>query len=260
MKLIANNHVVSVSALTINPTSESPLFPTTNLKNILRSKRYRSTSKTNQGIVFDFGSAVAVDAFVMLLPKEGVLNMTGGATITLQGNSSNSWGSPPVNENLTLNVDERQVSFFLPSTETYRYWRVYIDDTSAVGDYVEISKIILGPAVSIPLPQNGFKIGKTNNTKLSKNDFGSVYADKYPVLKKLSLDWKTLLISEIEQLDDVYDSNGNHTPVYITLDEESMLFNKDTYSIYGLLDDKFDKDHVSYNILDSSGFDITELN
>lgn len=257
MRLITDNYILTA---TLTPSTVSPLFPLENLQNILRSKRFRTTSKATQNIVIDLSTAKDVDSFVMLLPKEGTINLTASAVIKLQANATDVWTSPSVDQTLTFDGVSRQLSYYFGSTQNYRYWRLTIDDASAVGDYVEISKLILGEAVTIPLPQNGFKLGKTNNTKLSKNDFGSVYADKYPVLKKLSLEYKTLLISEIEQLESVYDTNGNHTPVFMTLDYLSTLFDKDEYSIYGLLDEKFDKNHINYNILDSSGFEITELN
>lgn len=257
MRLIADNLILSA---TITPSTESPFFPASNLQNQLRSKRFRTTSKSTQNIVFDLGSAKDVNSFILLLPKEGDINLTESATIKIQANASDSWGAPSVDQTLTYDSDYRQLSFFWSSNQSYRYWRLTVSDGSAVADYVEIAKIILGDSVDIPGIQNGFKFDKVDGTKKLSNDYGTGYFDEYPILKTMKFDWKTLTTTEIEVLDQLFEVYGSYTAMYITIDEASTNFNKDRYSIYGTLNNSFGMDHKNYTLFDSSGFTFTELN
>lgn len=257
MRLIANNLALTA---TITPSTESPFFPASNLQNQLRSKRFRTTSKTTQNIVFDFGSAKSVNSFVMLLPKEGDINLTESATIKIQANATNSWGSPSVDQTLTYDSDFRQLSYFWSSNQTYRYWRLTVSDTSAVSDYVEISKVILGVSVDMPGIQNGFKLEKVDGTKKISNEYGTGYFDEYPILKSMKFDWKVLTESEIEILDQLLEVYGSHSAMFLTIDENSTIFDKERYSIYGTLSPSHSADHINYDLFNSSGFTFTELN
>lgn len=257
MRLIANNLVLTS---TITPSTESPFFPASNLTNQLRSKRFRTTSKSTQNIVFDFGSAKAVNSFIMLLPKEGTINLTESATIKIQANATNSWGSPSVDQTLTYDSDYRQLTYFWSSDQTYRYWRLTISDGSAVNDYVEISKVILGDSVDMPGLQNGFNLDKVDGTKKLSNEYGTGYFDEYPILKTMKFNWKTLTTTEIEILDQLFEVYGSHTGMFLTIDETSNTFNKDRYSIYGTLNNSHGMDHINYTLFNSSGFTFTELN
>lgn len=257
MRIISKNLVLTA---TLTASSENVHFPLENLQNVLRSKRFRSTDKTDFHIIIDLGSIANVDSFIMLLPLEGKVNMTNDAVIKLQANSSDSWDTPAVDLTLEHDVIKRQISHYFSEAQAYRYWRITVNDPTAESNYIEISKLIIGASVTFPNAQNGFKFGKDDGTKITRNDFGTAYADKYPILKTLNLSYKTLLLSEIEVLDNVFNENGNNIPVFITLDETNTLFDKDRYSIYGLMQDTLDMNHVNYNILDSSGLKITELN
>ena len=257
MRLIADNYVLSA---TITPSTESPFFPKANLSNQLRSKRFRTTSKSTQNIVFDLGTAKAVNSFIMLLPKEDAINLTESATIKIQANATDSWGTPSVDQTLTYDSDHRQLTYFWGSDQTYRYWRLTVNDGSAVNNYVEISKVILGDSIDIPGIQNGFKIDKVDGTKRNSNEFGSGYFDKYPILKSMKFDWKTLTLTEIEILDALFDQYGSYTGMFLTIDELSTNFNKDKYSIYGTLNNSHSLDHINFTLFNSSGFTFTELN
>lgn len=257
MRLIANNLALSA---TITPSTESPFFPASNLTNQLRSKRFRTTSKSTQNIVFDLGSAQVVNSFIMLLPKEGDINLTESATIKIQANATNSWGAPSVDVTLTYDSDFRQLSYYWTSDQTYRYWRLTVNDGSAVANYVEIGKIILGDSVDIPGLQNGFAMDKIDGTKKISNEYGTGYFDEYPTLKEMKFPFKNLTVSEFEIMSTLFEIYGSHSAMFLTIDQASTTFNKDTYSIYGTLDNKLGLDHVNYNIVNSSGFTFTELN
>ena len=64
------------------------------------SKLWRTTGKASENIVFDLGTATNITVFSMF-----TFNLTASATVTLQANSANSWGSPAYSQALTIATD-----------------------------------------------------------------------------------------------------------------------------------------------------------
>ena len=64
------------------------------------SKMWRTTGKASENIVFDLGTATNITVFSMF-----TFNLTASATVTLQANASDSWGSPSYSQALTIATD-----------------------------------------------------------------------------------------------------------------------------------------------------------
>jgi hypothetical protein len=93
-------------------------------------------------IVIDLLSALAVKAIVI-----GGYN--GTAAITIQGNATDSWGSPSYTTTVTPVVGTYYNTAVLFLTQTYRYWRIVVSDGSS-GD-IRIGKIIVsGTWIQLP--------------------------------------------------------------------------------------------------------------
>ena len=80
------------------------------------SKLWRTTGKASENIVFDLGTATNITVFSMF-----TFNLTASATVTLQANSANSWGSPAYSQALTIATDAdgnvlQRLVFFLNQT------------------------------------------------------------------------------------------------------------------------------------------------
>ncbi len=100
-----------------------------------RDTRYRSAGlEAPNTIVFDLGSAKAIDAISIYDH-----NFTSGATITLEANTADSWGSPAFSETIVYNADK--ILQYLASQQTYRYWRLSIADASNPDGYIEIANL-----------------------------------------------------------------------------------------------------------------------
>lgn len=256
MRLITDNLVLSS---TLTSSTENVNFPLSNLKNILRSKRFRTISNTTQSITIDMGSAKDVDSVILLFAKEGNLTFSGSEVITIQANATDVWTTPSIDQVMTLS-QYRQASHYFSTTESYRYWRVTITDPSSSSSYIELGKIVIGKSLDIQCAQNGFIMAYDDNTKRQTNDYGTAYADIFPVIKTMNIDYNVLDYDTITMLENVFLSVGSYIPVFMCLDEMELLFNKDHLSIYGLFSDKFSATHINYNLFNSSGFKITELN
>lgn len=107
-------------------------YPATNIPlmtDLDRGNPGKLTIKSAGGWTSDYGAAQRLDVFVLWH------NMDAGQTVQIQGNATNSWGSPSLTITLTapakredgfttkLFVDLRNVSGY--TTTGYRWWRVH---------------------------------------------------------------------------------------------------------------------------------------
>lgn len=105
-----------------------------------RNRGYSAGPATDDIITFDidFGEPTLVRSLIFMDH-----NLSGGAGVAVVGNSSPSWGAPPVN--VSIRVQPRQFVDVFPGG-TYQYWRIMIyDPTNSVrigkfylGDYMEL--------------------------------------------------------------------------------------------------------------------------
>ena len=86
-------------------------------------------------IELDLGQAEVVGA-VCLMDH----NLTDQATVTLEGSTNGAWDSPAFSA--ALSVSRPHTGMFID--QTYRYWRLVIDDSGNGDGYVEASQLFLG--------------------------------------------------------------------------------------------------------------------
>ena len=102
-----------------------------------RDSFYRSSGLDDPNtFIIDLETAKAITGLVIYDH-----NISVDATITLQGNASDSWGAPSFEEVVTYNADK--LLFYIDS-ETYRYWRVVISDETNSDSYIQIGELFLG--------------------------------------------------------------------------------------------------------------------
>jgi hypothetical protein len=91
MRILYKNHVLRTTT-DIDALTENPLHPfSTGLKNTALSRVSRTLDIDDQTIVFNFSSSMDVTYCAVIST-----NLTASATVTIEANSSDSWGSPAV--------------------------------------------------------------------------------------------------------------------------------------------------------------------
>jgi hypothetical protein len=117
---------------TITPSTEDSIYPIENLYDSNPAKPMRFTSTTGN-IVWNFGSATQVD-FIAIIHH----NLTPGLEVRFQGNATDSWSSPSLNQLLTVPADDldnypnniyEDITDLSP--RTYQYWRLVVVGTNA---------------------------------------------------------------------------------------------------------------------------------
>jgi hypothetical protein len=124
-------------------------------------------------VTFDLGAAAAVRVGV-------VLNHNAGAsgTFKLLANASDAWTSPSVTQTLAGDADIR-IAWF--STQTYRYWRLLVEDVQNTDGFTEVGVAWIGDYLQLAYPyQDGFKDGYEGGSEVSFGDHGAHYRDPKP--------------------------------------------------------------------------------
>lgn len=221
-------NLVDTSTNTASTTNAQ--FPLANLLDFRRSKVFRSTSNTSN-IVFDFGSAKTVNGIFILADKR---NGFGGQTMTVEFNSTNSWGSPaysiavPLSESLKIgNVSFPDIS--------YRYARVVIN--SSLG-YGELSKIFIGQKIALTSTINfGWSYKNEDTSIKSKNRYGQIFTDLISRQKTLSFMFKNITKDDLDLINLMLDDKGENKPFYITIGNDLMAVDYRRFSGGVMIDD-----------------------
>ncbi len=123
---------------TITSSSEVTGLPDDNAVHAFVARVWRTTGDTSEWIKFDMGSAKKI-TMVAIFGH----NLTSGATVTVEANSSDSWTTPAYTATITWN--ERVLVKFLD--QTYRWWRITFADAANPDGYIEIGRICAGEYV-----------------------------------------------------------------------------------------------------------------
>lgn len=214
---------------------------------------------TEESVIVDLGSALTVDSVAVLFDPIDGSTLSASGTLTIQANASSVWTAPSVSQALTIDAQDTVATHFFSSNQSFRFWRLKIVDPTNTAFHIDIPKLVLSDATTLTqLPEAGFTYTREDLSKIEKTDYGHVYADVLPKLRRLSFDYKYLLYSDLESLIDLFNTVGTHTPFCISLDSAEELFDKDRFFIYGRFTKDFGTKHVVTNMFDTS-FEFEEV-
>jgi hypothetical protein len=236
----------------IAATSTDPQFPVSNLKNQIRAFAWRSTSTTAQALVFDLKTTEAIDSVVLLFDPFVGNKLSSAAIVKIQASHTNFWGAPPIDQVLTIDETNGVASHYFTSDQSYRYWRLYIDDPVSGYSYIEVSKLFLAKATQLTQgPDRGFSYSVADQSKNQRNDYGHEYSDIYPNRKSLDLDYTALTLADQESLLNIFERLGSVRALLVDIDSTSEIFDKDRFFIYGKLKGQIQSKHKVFSYFDS---------
>lgn len=256
---LMNYNLCSQNATVISASSEDANFPASNLKHPFRSKRWRSTGTSSESVVFDMVTSEPIDSVVLLWPKEDGIRLSNTAVVKIQANATNVWTSPAIDQTLVIDNTYVVASHFFTSDQSYRYWRVIIQDPGNPNGFVELGVVWLGKGLPLEATQNGFKFSLLDPSNVTTTDFGHTYVDEYPLLSTLDFTYQYLDYEVVQALENAFRANGTKLPVLVVLDVEESVFNKNHFLVYGKFKNAFGLQHYIYNILNPDSLTITEL-
>jgi hypothetical protein len=119
--------------ITITVSTEDAAYPKSNLVNGNPANPFRFTATTGN-IVFDFGNAVTIDIFALVMH-----NLSAGIDLRLQANATNAWSAPSLDQAITVGAKDKDG--FPPNpwkdltgigSRTFRYWRLLVNSANSV--------------------------------------------------------------------------------------------------------------------------------
>lgn len=177
---------------------------------------------TSEFLVWDLGISSNPKAFVLLGLRNTAIKLSSNAVIRLEGNSTNTWGSPQYTQTLAYN-ENAIIAFDDDGLDALRYWRLYIEDKSNPLGYIEISNIYLGDVVTFTRGSVQFplEISFDDLASVQFSENGTSFADIRQQTAVYSLDWFGLTTTEYEELQDFIEDTGLAKPFYISLDPDA---------------------------------------
>jgi hypothetical protein len=238
---------VQDSTVSLSATSEDASFPVSNLALEQRALKWRSTGVDDEGVVIDIKTEDAIDSVVVMTDGINDIRLSPSATVSLQGNATDEWTSPALDQALTYDETNELYSHYFTTDQSYRYWRIYVDDPGNPFGFIELSKIVLAKSTILTQgPNKGFTYGLEDQSSQSSTDFGHVYTDQFPVKKSLEFEYELITLSDMETLADLYLRVGSKKAVAVALDTQEEAFDKDRFFVYGKLQGSVDVKHSTF--------------
>jgi len=205
-------------------SSEQGNFPAENLQDIHLINTWRTNSPEEQYIKIDAGAGNTITPKCVAIAKH---NLTSGATIKLQANSSDSWGSPPLDETISHAVDIMTKIF--ANLTGYRYVRYYFHDPTNPDGYIEIGRPSFGGYLQLPPIAPDPEIPYGTTTRVSTSITGQPYADKGYKFRQLKVHYPMISESERAQIKSMWNEVENDKPVFLLLWEDSLDIERPLY-------------------------------
>jgi hypothetical protein len=122
--------------------AESTGYTTANLYDNNPARAFKLNAASGN-VVFDFGGAVNVDIFSIIHH-----NLDAGLDVKIQGNATDSWGTPSLSQSITIPAYEKDgfpVNPFIDLSalsNSFRYWRLLVNGTNSAN--VQLGQLIFG--------------------------------------------------------------------------------------------------------------------
>jgi len=221
IKLVYLN-LVDQDATVITASTEASFYPVANLKDSRTTKKYRSTSASDN-VVFDFITVEEVDTLIVRADIFTGRGFTG--TLTFEANATDSWGSPAFTTTLTFQ-DSFNVGYkILAAAESYRFWRVVATGTS----YVELSNICIGKAF---IPSRNLSTDldyeERDRSTYKTNSVGQRFQTIRNIQDFFNIKFKVLSKAQVEDFMTMFDATGNTGTIWV-IPDNSEFFSPSNY-------------------------------
>jgi len=138
-----DNIAANATAITVESGTGDPDYPPAFLVDLNPAKPFKFTTTTG-AVLFEFAAPVTIEMFALIHHNL----MAGLTNVRIQANSSNSWGSPPLN--VALTIPTRRSDGFSANphanltgmTNTYKWWRLSFADANNVP--IQIGEVWMG--------------------------------------------------------------------------------------------------------------------
>jgi len=230
---------------TLSANSEEGYYPVANVQDYQLAKVYRSTDDTAEWVKVDAGSGNTITATGACILGH---NLTNGGTYKIQGNATDSWGSPSLDETFSYDSDIMIETF---DSAEYRFWRFSLADDSNPDTHLEIGRLFLGTYLEFAdQPSKDFPLSYEDTSSVEYSITGQAFGDegiiyklynfKYPYWTDTVRKNVVTMIEDIKLVKPVIlvpDENNTDklVPVYAKLNDNLSLNHLVAYAWNGIL-------------------------
>jgi hypothetical protein len=204
MRISYNNYLDTLTSTAITVLTVATNYPFTNAQDQRLSQQYRTTAVTSQTIILDLGSAKSISTAAIISH-----NFTSSVSVTIDANTSNSWGSPATSKTIIYNAG-MMLNFFTPVS--YQWWRFTISDPTNTNGYLSIGRLWLGDYLTIdPSSSIDYKVTKKRSDRVIHGRGQQKFSSIGSTWKEFNLSFPPTDYPMIDSISLMYDTIGNHT-------------------------------------------------
>lgn len=213
MKVLIDNAIVDAAAV-LTATSQVGNLPAVNVQDVHPTKVWRAATVTTERLTIDAGAADAADAFAIVGH-----NLQAAATVTLEANTTDSWGSPPFSTTLVPSVGLPTLKTF--TSQSFRWWRLTLTDATNPDGYVELGRLMIGTMADLSFQGRGVSVPWTDERpradKQSVSLGGELYTDIGEEMAAYAFEFRWVDTTHRNLIRSTFRTVGRHTPFMFTL-------------------------------------------
>ena len=202
---------IDVATHTITANSEEASYPLTNLLDYQLTKHYRATGDTSEWVMIDAGAGNTITATFAAIAGHNISD--GATTIKIQGNATNSWADPTVNESFTYSSGVMWKTF---TSQSLRYWRYLIEDASNPDGYIRFGRLLLGTYFDLTnWAQAAFVRRIVDTSEIKRSATGQIYGDERIAYIEYDFDFPVLANTERVNLETMWETVKKVKPIVL---------------------------------------------
>ena len=156
-------------------------------------------------------------------------NLTSGATIKIQGNATDAWGGPTIDETVTWRKDI--IVHYFTST-ALRFWRIIISDAANTDGYIEVGRFFECAHLQFdPSSTIEFEIINVRNDIQIFSDSNKPWTRKGAAWRTFAYRFPRTAYTMIALLRTMWDTVGNFKPIIFVNYDERFTEIEPTYCL-----------------------------
>ena len=210
MRWFYDNEIDTV-AYTLTANSENANYPLINIRDYQLTKKYWATGDTSEWVKIDAGAGNTITATFAAIAGHNI--SAGATTIKIQGNATDVWTSPTVNESFTHSTGLMWKAF---SSQALRYWRYLIEDASNPDGVIKIGRLGLGVYFDLTnWAQADFEPRPIDTSTLDRSVTGQIYGDERIIYNEYDYFFPYLDNSEKGNMLTMWETNKKVKPIIL---------------------------------------------
>ena len=210
------DNVIDANGAIFTPTSYDSAYPADLLSNEQRSHGWKTgATVAAENVVIDLGAVPSVTIQSCILLDHDLLNTD--SLIKIQGNATDSWGAPTVDETLTWASGIIAKNF---TGAALRYWRLLFTKASA-GVQRHIGRLFLGPYYTTTEGVSNAKIKQQDLSQSQRTEGGQKWSDAQDSFREYELPFDAASNSQVDSIITFANAVGTFKSFFFQIDENS---------------------------------------